>query len=152
MPRRKRYKGRIEFVVPGAYVYSGGNLAAMVTMEATEPPYDGYIDMPTCVLFDRPEIFGVTPIPRAVWFDDNISREAAELYGVIKSLHLGQSEVLKGSDSKETFVINRPMLEGWLGVPRRTIQAWLQELIDTGHVTRELARRGIESNYRLNSE
>ncbi len=151
MPRRKRYKGHRIFVVPGGFARYGINTSATIEMRPATPPYEGYIDMPTAVLFDRPEIPGVTQIPKTVWFDDNVSREAAELYGVLKALRQEQAEILKASKGEETIVIKRTLIEGVLDVPKRTVQAWLEELIEAGHVTREQGHRGISSNYILNS-
>lgn len=151
MPRRKRYKGLIVFTVPGAFTRPGRTTDGTVTMHPATSPYDGYIDMPNEVLFDRPEVSGITQIPKAVWFDDRVSRDAAELYGVIKALEHEQAKILEDSNGKETIVITRALIERMLDVPRRTVQAWLEELIEAGHITREPGYRGVRSNYIRNS-
>jgi hypothetical protein len=151
MPRRKRYKGLIEFTIRDGFMSPGRRGNATITLHATEGPYEGYINMPNCVLYDRPEITGETSIPCAVWWDDRLSREAAELYGVIKNLHKVQAEILEASGGKDTMVITRPLIEEWMGERKRTVQAWLQELVETSHVTRVPGYRGIRSNYTLNS-
>ncbi len=151
MPRRKRYKGPTVFTVSGGFIRGRRHTDATVTMRPAVDPYVGYVEISNSALFDRPEVNGITSIPYAVWFDDRLSRGAAELYGVIKALHHDQSEILKKSNGKETIVINRPMIERMISTPTRTVQAWLEELIKAGHVTHEPGYRGIRSNYILNS-
>jgi hypothetical protein len=149
MPRKRPYTEPRKFTIPYAMLTPDGQVSAMWTIHPTEGSCDGYIDMPNCVLFHHPEFTGITQVPRAVWFDDNISHEAAQLYGVIKNLHTMQHDLRKQSNGTATLVIKRKLIEAMLNVAERTVQVWLQELIDAGHVRREPGHRGVRSNYKL---
>ncbi len=148
MPQRGHYK-RSRTIVVHVPLERGGLERHELNLTGDPGPYTGHLLMPTAVLYDDSRFPGTTRVPKAVWFDRSMNREAARLYGVLR--HLSTFGVNK-DDNRDEVELPSSLIEGLLDTPWTTIKDWLKDLERSGHITR-LGRthHHMPERYRLNS-